>query len=31
MKLVSGIGKEKKVFIQMGVAGTSRLSDTADF
>lgn len=31
MKLVSGIGKEKKVFIQMGVAGASRLSDTADF
>jgi|SRR5690554_3152862 len=30
-ELVSGIAKEKKVFIQMGVAGASRLSETESF
>jgi len=30
-ELVSGIAKEKKVFIQMGVAGASRFSETESF
>lgn len=30
-KLVSGIPKEKKVFIQMGIAGASRLTETESF
>lgn len=30
-QLVSGIGKEKKVFIQMGIAGASRLNETESF
>lgn len=30
-KLVSGIGREKKVFIQMGIAGASRLNETESF